>query len=157
MNTILVAIDFSDDSRLALRRALEIADRFDAKVTLVHAIDLTGLRGAAPELYVDIPSLAARIRDSAEAGLREIAAAEDPEGRRIVAAEVYEGRPANAIVEAAREKKASLIVTGTHGRTGLSRMVLGSVAERVVRHAPCDVLVVRPRQAGDSHEAPPSR
>jgi nucleotide-binding universal stress UspA family protein len=55
---------------------------------------------------------------------------------------VTEGRPAASIVEHARAEKADTIVVGTHGRTGLSRLVIGSVAERVVRLAPCDVLVV---------------
>ncbi len=140
---IVVGIDFSDASRAALARAVEIARAFGGEVTLLYALDLSGMFVGAVETYIDSRALAARLREDAIAELRAAAHDADPEGRFARNVEVLEGRPVSEIVEYARDSGADLIVLGTHGRTGIPRFLLGSVAERVVRLAPCDVLVVR--------------
>jgi universal stress protein A len=139
---ILVASDFSECSRAALARGIRLARGIGGTVLLLHVVDTSGLTMSAVEQYVDVVEIAARMRASAEVELREVAAVADPERQVVLRVEVTEGRPAASIVEHARAEKADTIVVGTHGRTGLSRLVIGSVAERVVRLAPCDVLVV---------------
>lgn len=87
----------------------------------------------------------------AEAQLSALVAEAQTAGVDAVA-QIRTGVPAESIVEAAREAKAELIVVGTHGRTGFERLVLGSVAERVVREAPCPVLTVKAKQAAESED-----
>lgn len=139
---ILVPVDFSPCSRAALDRALDLGERLGGTVTLFHAVDASGILLGGAEHHVNVAELAARIAEGARADLDRLAAEADPGRRRIARTEVVDGRPAEAIVEAARREGAGLIVMGTRGRTGLPRLLLGSVAERVVRLAPCDVLVV---------------
>ncbi len=141
---VLVPIDFSECSDAALRRALDLASRLDGKVTLLNVIDTSPFLVTTQESYVDLMGLTREFRTKSQAALDDLATRADPEGRTIAARVVHEGRAAQAIVDCAREMAFDLIVIGTHGRTGLSRFFLGSVAERVVRLAPCDVLVVHP-------------
>lgn len=138
---LLVATDFSADADQALDYAIALAIPLQARVTLLHAISAvfwgTGdVAMAPPTEYFDaleteaqqqIEQACTRVR---EAGL---------EGETIV---VY-GVPFECIITAARHHNIDLIVMGTHGRTGLRHVLLGSVAERVVRLAPCPVLVTR--------------
>ncbi len=141
-NKICCAIDFSETSRLALEEAAELAGRFAAELTLVHvhvppshaAADvLTGVPDVARQEAHDLERLVSGWRTDAErlAG-------------RPVRVAVLSGEPADEIVKFARENALDLVVVATHGRRGLRRLVLGSVAERVVRTAPCPVLAVRP-------------
>ncbi len=142
---ILVALDFSATSRRALDQAAEIALRFDASLHLLHvcarpvllaaAMGGQGMRAAERSLELGV---------NAEAQLAEIA-------RRMrglrVSTEVRFGHPASLIVETATAQDADLIVMGTHGHGALRGIVLGSVAERVVKSAPCPVLTVREPRA----------
>ena len=152
---ILVPTDFSDNSIAALPCAVEWAREFGASLCLAHVVAET-LPGDLTHLGLAI-SEDNRARKSAEKELDRIAAAHVPGG---LAAElrVTVGTPAHEICRAAQKANADLIVMTSHGRTGFQHFWIGSVAERVVRHAPCAVLVIhnsgRPSRA---QQAPPGR
>jgi universal stress protein A len=143
---ILVPIDFSECSRAALDRAVELSRVLGAELVLLHVVDSSGLFVGGIESYVDVAAIARQMQEDARKELAAIAATAAANGRPGTRIEVYEGRPAQAIVDCAKEQGVDLIVMGTHGRSGLSRVFLGSVAERVVRTAPCDVLVVHAKK-----------
>lgn len=134
---VLLTTDLSHHAAHAHSRGLALARALGGH----HEPELRSLFVRPPELG-DIPLPAAWPSDAAEHELAEFLRAEVPPAP--VAASVRTGDPAYEIVAAAREWNADLIVTGTHGRSGLGRMFLGSVAETVIRTAPCAVLVVPP-------------
>ncbi|MEI9892550.1 MAG: universal stress protein [Chthoniobacter sp.] len=138
---ILVPLDFSDMSLKALRYAVPFAKQFHAKLTLVHVVEPLAY---TPELPFP-PAMPPFQAKEIEKALEEVRDANVPPE---VPVEVVAGHdfPADAVVQIARERKADLIITATHGRTGLKHLVLGSTAERIVRLAPCPVLVVRERE-----------
>ena len=143
---ILCPIDFSDASRAALETAADLARRFGASLTLFHAYPVPGY--TFPDgSFVASSKMLEELADQARRHLEEwksIAATLGVEGVEAVTAV---GEPAHEIVTWAKEKGADLVVVGTHGRTGLTHALMGSVAERVVRRAPCPVLTVRPPKA----------
>lgn len=134
---ILVATDFGPCSEQAFADAFELAVRLDVKVNVIHAFALPGLPDGG---------LAARAIDEAqreaEARMSEFLRAHNTSGH-LGEVLVRMGDPAQTILLAAEQLNAELVVVGTHGRKGLSRILLGSVAETVVRDAHCPVLVVR--------------
>jgi nucleotide-binding universal stress UspA family protein len=142
ISKILVAVDFSENSARALDAAIAHATKFGASVELVHAFE-----NLLPVVYfpgVSSPdvSFLSEARNAAKAMLerdRERVKSSGIEVRTHLA----EVPAAGAITELAEEIGADLLVVGTHGHTGLSRAMMGSVAERTVRHAPCSVLVVK--------------
>ena len=139
---ILVPIDFSDTARKALQYAVPFAAAFEAEVVLVHVMQPYSI---PPEIGYAPPQWSVTQRDlmeSARDGLDTLRAREIGARARSKVL-VREGVPWHEIVAAARESNADLIILATHGRTGFKHALLGSVAERVVRHAPCPVLVVR--------------
>ncbi len=137
-HNILCPVDFSDCSREALVKAVEIAKENRARLTLIHAYQYPTTEGA---LYVrDILSQIQAEARQAVAGFCAEATklgAEGVEGVAIL------GVAYDEVVKRARELGCDLIVMGTHGRSGLKHAFIGSVAERVVRYAPCTVMVVR--------------
>jgi nucleotide-binding universal stress UspA family protein len=139
---ILVAVDFSEESRSALVCAAEMAAKFGASLTLVHVVEP---HFGPPD--GDVPALTNENTDAedfAEAKLELSALGEQMLGPcRVVETVVRAGLAFFEITEAAKALGADLIVVGTHGYTGLKRALLGSTAEKVVRHAPCPVLVAR--------------
>lgn len=139
---ILVAVDFSEESRSALACAAEMASKFGASLTLVHVVEP---HFGPPD--TDVPLLTGEQSDAeefAEAKLELSGLAEQMLGQcRVVETVVRGGLAFFEITEAAKALGADLIVVGTHGYTGLKRALLGSTAEKVVRHAPCPVLVAR--------------
>lgn len=139
---ILVAVDFSEESRNALKCAAELAAQFNASLTLVHVVEP---HFGPPD--TDVPALTGEASDAeeyAEAKLELNALGEQMLGPcRVVETVVRAGLAFFEITEAAKALGADLIVVGTHGYTGLKRALLGSTAEKVVRHAPCPVLVAR--------------
>jgi nucleotide-binding universal stress UspA family protein len=143
---ICCPIDFSEPSREVLRMAVALAQRYQAELLLFHAYPLPGY--TLPEGSV-VPSsnmlqeLAAETDTQLARWQKE---AETLGASRVTAAQSI-GDPAVEIVEFARTAGADLLVIGTHGRTGLRHAILGSVAERVVRHSPCPVLTIRSRGA----------
>jgi universal stress protein A len=139
--TILVATDFSESAEHALEEATGLARRLDARIHLVHAYELPALL-PGPEASAASAELDRSIRESARTALEELA----ERVRSVsleVAVEVGHGAPTEVITRIARERGANLIVMGTRGRSGLSHVLLGSVAERTVRTAPCPVLTVK--------------
>jgi universal stress protein A len=141
---ILVPLDFSDASTRALEHATAIADRFGASLEMLHVIPNPFVSTAAT-LYVGMP-LPQDFLDELERDARQRmdSALTVAERERVKAhSVVMSGDPLFAIVEHARVGGVDLIVMGTHGRTGMAHLLIGSVAERVVRTAPCPVLTVR--------------
>jgi len=143
---ILVPVDFSAHSDRALRYAAKLAGQVGASVELLHVVENINY-GAFSEAYVpNLPDLMQELVNDGVQRLTSLKAALFPHGADVETA-VFVGYPASAIVDHARAGGFDLIVMGTHGRTGLSHMFMGSVAERVVRTAPCAVLTVRERAA----------
>ena len=136
---ILVPVDFSKYARLSIAYAVELAMTYGARLDLLHIVEDVELPGAygmeaSPFAVEDIVG-------RAEKALEEMIRQEI--GFEHVLAEVRIGYPAVDIVETAREHEADLIVMATHGRRGIRRLIMGSVAERVVRMAPCPVFSVK--------------
>jgi universal stress protein A len=138
---ILVPVDFSEHSREALRYACDLAGRYGAALTLLHVLELPP-RTAGPDGYLLFEAEAGdALREPLEQQLH-LLQQELTAGGTTSDARLIPGRPASEIVRAAAEGGYDLVVMGTHGRTGLGRALLGSVAERVVRRARCPVLTV---------------
>jgi universal stress protein A len=143
LQKILLPTDFSNYSAAATKYACELATRFDAELHLLHTLELHlastpgfGM-GIAPPTYIN---------ESRAAAEKSLAGILDPKwsaGRTVIQA-VVEGSPKTEIIQYARKQNIDLIVLATHGRTGLAHVIIGSVAETVVRTAPCPVLTVRP-------------
>jgi len=140
--TILVPVDFSDPSREALEYAVCFAKPIGAEIVLSHVVE-TVL--APPDVVVDTAVLATTLNEAATKRLAEWR--DEAATQANVKEDLRTGTPYREIIDAAEQLKADLIVMGTHGRGGLARLVIGSTAERVVRHAPCPVLVVRTRSS----------
>ncbi len=142
LQRILCAIDFSDCSQEALRVAVDLARKEDGEIRLVNAFHIPTF--AYGEGAYGLPEMQQRMRRQAEEGLIEWARdAKTMGAARVAPPLAIEGIAWDAICRLAADERSDLIVMGTHGRTGLRHALLGSVAERVVRHAPCPVLVVR--------------
>ncbi len=160
---VLVPTDFSDPANHALRYAIDEAALHHARVTLLHVLPphtgtevyyVTGAPVPGPQAGFDPvaggrlgaqpPSPSTVVRhDHSEQALTQLHDLVPDASREMWEVEVAAGLPAETIVRVARERNADLIVMGTHGRTGLQHVLLGSVAEKVVRLAPCPVLTVR--------------
>jgi nucleotide-binding universal stress UspA family protein len=135
----LVPLDFSGKSRQAFRCAVPLAEKFGARLILIHVLPLPTFD--AVELGIPLPDQRASRRAAHE---RLRATARDALPAALpVSCHVLLGHAATEIVAAARRHRADLIVLSTKGRSGLRRLVLGSTAESVVRHAHCPVLAVR--------------
>lgn len=133
---ILVAVDGSKYSEMALTQAINIAKACNSSLFAISVIELY------PETLALAPVLAERLEGETKDVLER---AKDQAARENVSCEtiVHEGgQPHEFIVKEATEKKIDLIIIGTHGRTGLKKLLMGSVAERVIGHAPCAVMVV---------------
>jgi len=135
--------DFSRASNAAFAKAVEMAKSNRADLMLVHVVTpfvpVAGDAYVSPKVYADIEASA---NAYARKQLEALAAKAKKSGVRASAL-VLEGVPAERIAQIARSKRADLVVLGTHGRTGLARMFLGSVASRVISLATCPVLTVR--------------
>jgi len=146
LGKILLATDFSDDSVNARRFAEELAHRFSAEIIVLHvdqplAPVMVGELGPAFDVSA-MTQIAEEQRLAAQRELDRIVA--ELRGAEIKARSLLRvGAPFVEIVQAARSEAADLIILGTHGRTGLAHVLLGSVAERVVQKAGCAVLTVR--------------
>jgi nucleotide-binding universal stress UspA family protein len=140
---VLVPLDFEEPSQEALEVALAIALTFDAKLTVFHAWDLP-VYSYAGLSYLP-PDVAAVVEEAADTSLARVMAVAIKSLTRAQSV-LVRGSPAVEILDAAGRLKADLIVMGTHGRRGVSRMFLGSVAEKVVRSSPVPVLTIRVKQ-----------
>jgi nucleotide-binding universal stress UspA family protein len=139
---ICCAVDFSEISRLALERAAALAQDAEAALTVVHVHAPSAV--TATDVLVAIPDVEQREADRIGRELSAWRADAERLCGHTVKAVVLSGDPGTEVPRWAAENDIDLVVVGTHGRTGLRRMVLGSVAERIVRTGPCAVLTVRP-------------
>jgi nucleotide-binding universal stress UspA family protein len=148
---ILVPVDFSDRSLQALDYAAELGRRFGAALTVLHVVEPVS---PAPLAYGPMDDAGALLQELLRMGRRELErVAAKLRKRRVSSATVLRvGVPYTEITGTAKRSRADLIVMSTHGRTGLARALLGSVAENVVRTAMCPVLTVR-----DSKPRPAAR
>jgi nucleotide-binding universal stress UspA family protein len=145
LRRILVATDFGPASDTALRYGRELAGRFGAELHLLHAVGNV-YRAAANGYGGGIsvpPNLQEDIERSAKTQLDGLLSEEDRREFHPTVEVVTHDTPAYAIVDYARTHKIDLIVLGTHGRGAFAHLFMGSVAERVVRTAPCPVLTLR--------------
>lgn len=143
---IIVAVDGSSTSRRALREAIDLASDRSCALCIVSVLDIAFVTDEAP---FSVDDYEASVRKSAEKVLEAAAAAARKSGvsaeTKLLAVKPKGDRVSDEIARFARRWKADLIVIGTHGRRGVSRLFLGSVAETVARGAPTPVLLVRGR------------
>ena len=142
LRTILVPTDFSQAAEKALTWALEMAARWDARVVLLHALPPWEDPVRMKEAGVSIAGFEASLRTDAESQAQKLLAKIDQQEVTIQIC-ILVGLPHTMICQVAQQEQADLIVMGSHGRTGLAHVLLGSVAENAMRYAPCPVLVVR--------------
>lgn len=144
-NKILVPVDFSECSAEALAYARMLADKLGSHLDVLHAYDVPTF--IPPHVVVMMGELDAPLTEHAERHakeqLDEFLARHGVPKEAAVGRRTLMGPPASTVLEAAEDGKYDLVVMGTHGRTGLPRLVMGSTAEKVVRGAPCPVLTVR--------------
>jgi nucleotide-binding universal stress UspA family protein len=145
ISSILLPTDFSDCANYALSYATSLARQFGARIICVHVVEpvvpTVGYTGITEPL--PIADISEQLEDSATRELPKIAECEECSGLDVEEV-IAHGDAAAEIVRVAKEREVDLIVLSSHGRTGLGRILFGSTAEAVVRHASCPVLVVKP-------------
>jgi nucleotide-binding universal stress UspA family protein len=140
LDKLLVPVDFSGCSLEGLRYAMQWADKFAAKIVLLHVVDLGPSFIADGYAMYDLPKYREMARNEAERQMQEFVRLAKLGGRNFETA-ILLGQAVDEICTFAKKERVDLIITSTHGRTGLSHVLLGSTAELVVRHAHCPVLV----------------
>lgn len=144
LKKILVATDFGEAAEAALRYGRALARNFNATLYVMHVADDVSARLFAGEAYVGIlPDVQRDVDASARKQLAELLVDDDPQPLPTKSVMVTSNAPALAIVQYAKDNGIDLIVLGTHGRTGIEHLLLGSVAEKILRLAPCPVLTLR--------------
>jgi nucleotide-binding universal stress UspA family protein len=140
INRVLAPVDLSDQSELVLNHAAALSESYAAPLDLLHVVE----EAAYPNVYgldplaPSAPNVQDRAREALETLASELDLRTDPVNVHVLA-----GNAARDIVEFAEDQVADLIVMATHGRTGLERFLIGSVAEKVVRRAPCPVFTLK--------------
>jgi nucleotide-binding universal stress UspA family protein len=143
LTRILVPTDFSEPSQKALVYGRALAEKFGATLHLLHVVEEPFVHAWTSQGYLAaLPSFREDLARAARTQLEEALPAGEREAMRATV-DVRFGQPYHEIVGYAREKNVDLIVMGTHGRTHVAHLLIGSVAEKVVRAAPCPVLTVR--------------
>ena len=142
---ILVPIDFSECSIRGLAYAKALAQQFGSTLLLFHSIRLEYYAASDEYARYDLPLLMRQVEKTAKEKLRDLTRKTDWEGLKMETM-LEVGHPGQEICDCAKDRGADLIVTSTHGTTGLKHILLGSTAEYVVRHAHCPVLVVPSHQ-----------
>jgi len=142
--SILVPTDFSEHSDRAVRQAVDIAEQHNSKIYLLHVVDR--LQQCAIDYCIPLETMMKVQSDSEKEATKKM----QEEAEKILKTknidlvfDVKSGTPYEEILKEQQERKADLIVIASHGRTGLLRTLIGSVAERVMREAKCPVLLVR--------------
>jgi nucleotide-binding universal stress UspA family protein len=144
-NTYVVAVDFSKTSEAALDYAVKLSSERDGKLLLLHAIPTSAMVASAPyegsaQMIVEVEKAQ---REEARNQMEKLIRKKKLEPGSFRSMIVRRGDPARVIANQAKKARASMIVMGSHGRTGLKRLVLGSVAERTLRYARCPVLIIK--------------
>jgi universal stress protein A len=137
---IVCAVDFAEPSDRALDHALALAKRFDAPVIAVHAWSLPAFAGPDSS-FVFGPEVVGEITNELQSQLKKLLERHKESGVKLEG-RLMVGAPVEAVIDAAQKANAQYIVISTHGRSGISHFVLGSVAERLVRLSPIPVIVV---------------
>lgn len=159
---VVVGVDYSETGDLALAEAFQLASqRVPAEV---HAVNVVRVYGPVAQVEVDgktetisLAEASEKLRAHVEKRLVEFRTAQQTAGHPVFERAVSHLRvefPAEQVAQLASDLEADMIVIGTHGRRGVRRLLLGSVAEGVVRHASCPVLVVRPKGLPEAHPVP---
>ena len=153
IRSILLPTDFSECGNYALSYAASLARTFRASIICVNVIEpivpAVGYSGMTEPL--PIADITEQLEDSAERELPKLAECDECKGLDVEEMVVH-GEAASEIVRVAKERDVDLIVISSHGRTGLGRILFGSTAEAVVRHASCPVLVVKPPQEKEAKQ-----
>ena len=144
LKNILVATDFSDSAAVALNYGRDLARTFNARLHLLHAVEDVMLR-YSPEVSFAVPELQKNLEERAWRDLRALITEDDRALPIVPAVETAANIP-QAIVDFAKANAIDLIITGTHGRGPIKHLLMGSVAERIVRTAPCPVLTVHAKE-----------
>ncbi len=145
LKKILAAVDFGDLSDRVLQEAGEMARMFGSELIICHVVDRPGLISRLPpggEGY--IPANLPEIQE--QYAREQVAKFQQSSGLSNARLVTGQGSPASEVMRIAKEENADLIIQGTHGRGALAHALLGSVAERIVRSAPCPVLTIRARE-----------
>jgi universal stress protein A len=140
---ILAPTDFSESSKQAVTHAYGLAEAFGASLLLLHVVELPVYPAGVFLLSAEGTTLLDDLEQQARLDLAQLLP-KAQDGRVEVRCQVVVGTPYYKIIEVAEAEKIDLIVMATHGRTGFSHLFMGSVAEKVVRTAPCPVLTIRP-------------
>jgi len=146
LNSVLVATDFGETSTSALEYGRNLARTFGATLHVLHVAVRVAPMSAAEFDPTNMADLQADITADANRQLNLLLTDNDRRQLQAKAMVLESTSPATAIVDYAKETHVDIIVVGTHGRAGVSHLLMGSVAEHVVRNAPCPVLVVRPNE-----------
>lgn len=148
LRTLLVPTDFSESSQKAIHYAQRLAQQFGGTILLLHVIEPAYPYPVDGLVHVpgDLSDYNLELLPQAERSLGSLADVTARNGTVPVKSKIRTGSAHNEIVKAAKEEDADLIVIATHGRTGLMHVLLGSTAEKVIRHSPCPVLVVREKE-----------
>ncbi|HEY7173129.1 MAG TPA: universal stress protein [Vicinamibacterales bacterium] len=143
LKDILVATDFGEPADAALTYGRELARTYGATLHVVHIVDDVYLRLGGDAYVAVLPELQRDTELAAQARLDALLVDNDPDPLPVKKVTLTSAAPASAIVDYAKSAGIDLIVLGTHGRRAVAHLLMGSVAERVVRTAPCPVLTVR--------------
>jgi nucleotide-binding universal stress UspA family protein len=145
MKNILVPIDFSLGSRVALKQALTLAERFGARVEVIHIWEPSPVVTPNQLVWVggDADSFWRQLSGDLRKRIDELIAEEAPKHKDQIAVHIEAGYVAHSILRHIEHGSYDLVVMGTHGRTGISHLLMGSVAERIVRLSPVPVMTVR--------------
>jgi nucleotide-binding universal stress UspA family protein len=144
LENVVVATDFGEAAETALTYGRALARTFNARLHVIHVVENVFMRTAAADVgAVDLGTLQRDLEDAARLQLERAVGNDDRVELRAQTAVVTSSSASLGIIAYAKEHKADVIVMGTHGRGALAHLLMGSVAERVVRTAPCPVLTVR--------------
>lgn len=151
IESILVATDFSECSSAALRAAVELGTKLGAAIDVVHVWEMPAF--VSPDLVVasagtDTETLLAHTRARADLAIGNLLKESEAAGMKLRHGRSEQGDPAETVVRLGDEGGYGLVVVGTHGRTGLARLFLGSVAEKIVRASKTPVLIIRAEDRG---------
>lgn len=135
----LVPVDFSKGSEIALRHAMKLARENKSRLILVHVISMAGVY-PAEEAFVSYGDI---LQKSAQEEFKKLPKRMGLKPREYRCVLLTAEDTAHAIAKQAKKSRAAMIVMGSHGRTGLQRFLLGSIAERTLRYADCPVLIVK--------------
>lgn len=150
VHRILVPFDFSEYSREALRTALDVAGSTGAKIDLVHIVEDRFHPAFYGPFFQSVYDMEPDIEQRSERHLREEVVLLDADDM-VASIKAFGGYPARDIPRYAENHETDLIVMSTHGLTGMEHFLMGSVAEKTVSHAPCPVLIVKPRNLARSY------